>query len=189
MLGKMKTRRPYESQGDPQDSKSPQQPSDHVYGLAGWIDPHQWRMNQSHLRPRLCWGRVPCLYLLYRPTGILSIGEIVRPPHFSDALAECQCVLVRTYLIFLRLLFSGARYYSACSEFAGTRNYSGCTPGLPLVAGVLVGVAMPLRIASTSINALLIEPWSNYRRYSQRWIRLINILIFFFVNDDQSHLT
>ena len=52
----------------------------------------------------------------------ISIGEIVRAPHFSDSLAKCQCVLVRTYLIFMAviiiIIFSGARYYSACSEFS-----------------------------------------------------------------------
>ena len=38
----------------------------------------------------------------------ISIGEIVRAPHFSDALARFQCVLVRTYPIF----FYGC-YFSA----------------------------------------------------------------------------
>ena len=108
------------------------------------------------------------------------------------------------YLIFYSCYFFGARYYSTCSKFAGARNYSGCIPGLSLVAGVpvasssaqcysvgtgslsraqysgcygfrarncsgytsgllkiagvLVGVVMPLRIASMPIIALLVEP-------------------------------
>ena len=68
--------------------------------------------------------------------------------------------------------YGGGQYYYACSDFAGAHNYSGYTPGLPLVAGVpvasssaqcvlvagvLVGVAMPLRIASMPINPLLVE--------------------------------
>ena len=36
----------------------------------------------------------------------ISIGEIVRSPHFSDALAKCQCILVRTYHIFKSVIFS-----------------------------------------------------------------------------------
>ena len=36
----------------------------------------------------------------------ISIGEIVRAPQFSDALAKCQLVLVSTYLIFTAVIFS-----------------------------------------------------------------------------------
>ena len=46
------------------------------------------------------------------------------------------------------------QYYSVYYRFRA-RNCSEYTSGLLLVAGVLVGVAMPLRIASTPINALL----------------------------------
>ena len=50
---------------------------------------------------------------------------------------------------------SSAQYYDCYG--LQVRNCSGYTPGLLLVAGVSVGVAMPLRIASMPINALIVE--------------------------------
>ena len=41
ILRQSKTRRPYYIQEDQQDYKFPQQPSDHVYGLKGWVNPHR----------------------------------------------------------------------------------------------------------------------------------------------------
>ena len=48
----------------------------------------------------------------------ISIGEIVRAPHFSDALAECQCILVRPYLFFYGYYFPA-------------RGITPLAPGLP----------------------------------------------------------
>ena len=162
-------------------------------------------------------------FLIYWPTGIY-ISEKLWELHIFQTLWINASAFWFVRTLFLQLLFFGAKHYSACSEFAGARNYSGCilglplvsgvlvasssaqcysvgtgslsraqysdcfgfrscnfsgyTPGLLLVASVLVGVAMPLRIASMRINALLVEPWSNYQRYSQRWIKLIKFWYF-----------
>ena len=52
--------------------------------------------------------------------------------------------------------FSSAQYSNCYSSRA--HNCSGYTPGLLLVAGVSLGVVVPLRIASIPINALLVDP-------------------------------
>ena len=103
------------------------------------------------------------------PTPIIPPAAFQGCRLLPVASSSAQCYPVGT------CSFPSAQY-SYCYGLRA-RNSSGCTPGLLLVAGVLVGVAIPLRIANMPINALLVEPWSNYRRYSKRWINLIKLLI------------
>ena len=107
---------------------------------------------------------VPYFYCCFPARGIIPLALSLPTPVIPPAEFQgCRLLPVVAGSVIQCAVLSG--WYGFIVQRAVFRlirdtrpKNSGYTPGLLLVAAVLVGVAMPLRMVSMPMNALLVEP-------------------------------